>query len=132
MLVYGTFYAPNDYRFYLAHHGIKGQKWGVRRFQNADGSYNSAGKKRYGIGDGQSYEGVKSVKGGLHRLAAKNYDLNARVYAKTGNKTLAAMNRHAAEDSRRKAEAADQAKAQKLASKKTGIVRRNCRSQCSC
>ena len=24
---------------YLAHHGIKGQKWGIRRFENADGSY---------------------------------------------------------------------------------------------
>jgi hypothetical protein len=32
---------------YLAHHGIKGQKWGVRRFQNADGSYTDAGKSRY-------------------------------------------------------------------------------------
>ena len=31
---------------YLSHHGIKGQKWGVRRFQNADGSYTSAGKAR--------------------------------------------------------------------------------------
>lgn len=30
----------------LAHHGIKGQKWGVRRFQNKDGSLTSAGKKR--------------------------------------------------------------------------------------
>lgn len=33
---------------YLAHHGIKGQKWGVRRFQNLDGSLTPAGKKRYG------------------------------------------------------------------------------------
>ena len=33
---------------YLAHHGIKGQKWGVRRFQNIDGSLTPAGKKRYG------------------------------------------------------------------------------------
>ena len=30
----------------LAHHGIKGQRWGVRRFQNADGSLTAAGKKR--------------------------------------------------------------------------------------
>ena len=30
----------------LYHHGIKGQKWGVRRFQNEDGSRTSAGKKR--------------------------------------------------------------------------------------
>lgn len=32
---------------YLCHHGIKGQKWGVRRFQNKDGSLTSSGKKRY-------------------------------------------------------------------------------------
>lgn len=31
----------------LYHHGIKGQKWGVRRFQNPDGSLTLAGKKRY-------------------------------------------------------------------------------------
>lgn len=30
----------------LQHHGIKGQKWGVRRFQNADGSLTTAGKQR--------------------------------------------------------------------------------------
>jgi len=33
---------------YLAHHGVKGQKWGVRRYQNSDGSLTSEGKKRYG------------------------------------------------------------------------------------
>ncbi len=31
---------------YLAHHGVKGQKWGVRRFQNKDGSYTNEGKRR--------------------------------------------------------------------------------------
>ena len=31
----------------LQHHGIKGQKWGIRRFQNKDGSLTPAGKKRY-------------------------------------------------------------------------------------
>lgn len=30
----------------LAHHGILGQKWGVRRFQNEDGSLTPAGKRR--------------------------------------------------------------------------------------
>lgn len=28
------------------HHGIKGQRWGVRRYQNRDGSLTNAGKKR--------------------------------------------------------------------------------------
>jgi hypothetical protein len=31
----------------LKHFGIPGMKWGVRRFQNPDGSYTSAGKKKY-------------------------------------------------------------------------------------
>lgn len=31
----------------LVHHGIKGQKWYIRRFQNKDGSLTKAGKKRY-------------------------------------------------------------------------------------
>ena len=30
----------------LYHHGIKGQKWGIRRFQNKDGTLTEAGKKR--------------------------------------------------------------------------------------
>ena len=34
---------------YLAHYGIKGQKWGIRRYQNLDGSLTEAGKMRYGI-----------------------------------------------------------------------------------
>ena len=38
-----------DYRYTdeIYHHGIKGQKWGVRRFQNKDGSLTTAGKERY-------------------------------------------------------------------------------------
>ena len=37
----------------LYHHGVKGQKWGIRRYQNEDGTLNAKGMKRYAskIGD---------------------------------------------------------------------------------
>lgn len=38
----------------MCHHGIKGQKWGIRRFQNPDGTWTNAGKERYGDSDGES------------------------------------------------------------------------------
>ena len=45
----------------LYHHGIKGMKWGVRRFQYSNGQYTTEGRSRYGIGDGRSYMGVKGT-----------------------------------------------------------------------
>lgn len=44
---------------YLAHHGILGQKWGVRRYQNLDGSLTAEGRKRRGLSEKKS-SSVKS------------------------------------------------------------------------
>lgn len=38
----------------LCHHGIKGMKWGIRRFQRKDGSLTPAGKKRYSDDDSKT------------------------------------------------------------------------------
>ena len=40
-----TFYSIHDH--YISHHGIQGQKWGIRRYQNPDGTLTEEGRKRY-------------------------------------------------------------------------------------
>ena len=52
----------------LRHYGIKGQKWGVRRFQEEDGSLTPAGRKRYddGISNGKQYKIPKTKS--THRI----------------------------------------------------------------
>lgn len=42
------FEVPTEEELELAHHGILGQRWGVRRYQNPDGSLTEAGIRRYG------------------------------------------------------------------------------------
>lgn len=40
----------------LSHHGTKGQKWGIRRYQNSDGSLTDAGRKRYRSQEARQYK----------------------------------------------------------------------------
>ena len=45
----------------LYHHGIKGQKWGIRRYQNLDGTLTTDGRIRYGVN-------AKNIQRDLNRL----------------------------------------------------------------
>ena len=56
----------------LTHHGIKGQKWGIRRFQNDDGSLTTKGKQRYKeTNDNKKKKDFESIVG---RCPMRNYE----------------------------------------------------------
>ena len=68
----------------LYHHGIKGMRWGVRRFQNKDGSLTDAGKKRYSD-DGSELINIKSRNGDLLTLNRQKNSPLVRFLANRGN-----------------------------------------------
>lgn len=67
---------------YLEHHGVPGQKWGVRRYQNKDGSLTAAGRKRLSSGSGSSLAGA------VAKIKAKRA-ANAKAKAKVAKQKQA-------------------------------------------
>ena len=59
-----------EYTNELYHYGKKGMRWGVRRYQNKDGSLTPAGKKRYGD-DGDASASGKTDKSEHNKKIAK-------------------------------------------------------------
>lgn len=57
----------------LCHHGIKGMKWGVRRYQNEDGSLTAVGRKKY-----SKVDTLRSDKTGEHFYIAQKRNKNPK------------------------------------------------------
>ena len=68
-----------DMNDYLIHYGINGMKWGIRRFQNKDGSLTEAGKKRYGSSSDEVGEKLEKAKLTAQEFRAKYAKKKSRL-----------------------------------------------------
>lgn len=61
-----------EYPNYICHHGIKGQKWGIRRYQNEDGTLTAAGKKKKAKEDKKAQKAARKSEKKERASASKN------------------------------------------------------------
>lgn len=78
------------YEQWLAHHGIKGQKWGIRRYQDANGQLTASGKERYIADKTKNVKDAGKRKEIAEKLG-KKYDVTAAK--QTYKETKTSVNR---------------------------------------
>lgn len=71
-----------EYPTYLIHYGIPGQKWGVRRFQNEDGTYTTEGKLR------RTYGEYSSGKKDIEKIKRTHSDYNLNTWGKSKDNNI--------------------------------------------
>lgn len=76
---------------YLAHHGVRGQRWGVRRYQNSDGTLTSKGKARL---EKRDDDWAKKNSGKVTAKAQKKSARELERYADALLKTPGAFNKN--------------------------------------
>lgn len=76
-----VYYYTTQYDDYLMHHGIKNQKWGIRRFQNEDGSLTPEGMKRYGRSEYYDKK-ISKADAKSRKAANEGKNIKSRFYQK--------------------------------------------------
>ena len=83
------------YESELCHYGIKGMKWGVRRYQNIDGSLTKKGRKKFYKQGNQLSKSGKELQRIVREAAYKNKDILDRYEADVEKLRTLSTNDHA-------------------------------------
>lgn len=116
----------------LQHHGVKGQKWGVRRYQNKDGSLTALGERRMGkktAVDKKLREDLRDRRAARRLSVVKERQALRQEALDRANARKLARGKLELEKQKAKCEALDKENARKLAKDKVKIDKKDQRDR---